>query len=138
MAYQLDLSTSNIGRILNMPPKNSDYTFFSLTSGIYVNRIETNILNFNMPQYLDFNIANISNDVINSSSSRNKQYNFIIPMSGNTNPGGYVEYEDYKYDIRMQVRECKITYLDIELTTDYDELFNNNDINWYCLLAYDN
>ena len=54
--YTLDFSLSQFGRLINMNKNN----YASLSSGIYINRIVSGIINFNYPSFLNLNISNIT------------------------------------------------------------------------------
>ena len=85
-------------------------------------KIVSGIVNFNTPQYINLNIANISNDVMLGNNNCNS-FNFIIPVSGKTNFGEIIEYNNINFDVKMSVSNITLNYLDIQITDD--NIFSN-------------
>ena len=118
--------------------KTEIYKLFSLEKKIYSSDrfvFYSNIVNFNNPFYIQLNIKNIvGNDFINTTSNYSSLH-FVIPCV-NTNFGEIISYNKNIYDIKMYVDQVNINYIDIELLDDENNLFNNQNIDWYCILNY--
>jgi hypothetical protein len=69
-------------------------------------------------------------------NSNNSSINFIIPLI-NTNFGDIIKYSKLEYDIKMSVINYKTNHLDIQITDDYNMLFNNSNSDFFCVLEYD-
>ena len=70
--------------------------------------------------------------------SSNNAYsnNFIVPLIG-VNFGEILQYNDVNYDIKMQLNNVTLNYLDVVIYDDYYEPFNNNNHNFYAIFEYD-
>ena len=115
------------------------YQLLSLKNQIYssdnTNKFISNIINFNYPYYINLNLSNIANDVM-IGNTLNNQVNFIIPTLS-CNFGDIIEYTNNKYDVKMFCNNQKLLYLDVEITDDYNKLYDNNESEFYFILEYD-
>lgn len=125
----LDFNLSSFHKLVNLEKK--DYVSYLDNNK---HKFITNCINFNRPKFININIANISNDVMIGSNNSN-QVNFIVPiLSGNF--GDIIQYNNYLFDVKMFVNDIQLNYLDIVITDDSNNLFNNNDTDWFAVLEY--
>jgi hypothetical protein len=124
--FKLDFSKSEFYKLIGMNKSTYNSVFKKIISGL---------VNFNNPQYINLNIANISNDIMMGSSS-NLSYNFIIPII-NKNFGEIIEYKNIDYNIVMTVSDIKLNYIDIVITDDNNNLFENNNRDWFGIFCYE-
>ena len=123
--FTIDFSTSNFYRLLSLEKKvyNSDIN----------NSIQSNVINFNYPYYINLNINNLSQNCIQSSDN-NSNVNFIIPVL-EVNFSDIINYKNSK--IKISVGKQTLNYFDIIITDDYNDLYQNNNFEWYGMLSYE-
>jgi hypothetical protein len=90
------------------------------------------LINFNTPYYIKLNILNLTSTNILNNERLNVSW--VIPIL-NKNFGEIIEYNDYIYNLKLDTN-AKTNYLDISILDDYDNLFDNNNYNWYALFEY--
>ena len=126
--FNIDFSINNLYRIFSLPQQilNSDDN----------NKIITNIINFNFPAYLNLNITNIPQNVLINTNQNSLSNNFIIPLS-TINFSSIIEYNNVNYNIKMFVKDCALNYFDILITTDYDEIYDGNNSDFFAIFEFD-
>ena len=121
--FDLDLTLSSFHRVI------------SLERNIYKSDNYYNIsglVNFNTPYYIKLNINNLtSTNILNNEKL---ETSWIVPII-NKNFAEIIEYNDYIYNLKLDTN-IKTNYLDISILDDYDNLFDNNNYNWYALFEY--
>ena len=126
--FSIDFSLSDVNKLFNMERK----LYFSDNN----NYIITNTINFNKPYYLNMILNNItSSNFINSNGNQSITTSFNIP-SNSKNFGDFIEYNDYKYNIKLAVNNPNLHYLDITLLDDEDRIYDNQNQDWYCVFEY--
>jgi hypothetical protein len=125
--FKLDFSKSEFYKLIGLNKSTYSSVFKKITSGL---------INFNNPQYINLNIANISNDIMMGNNNFNS-FNFIIPCAGKTNFGEIIEYKSIDYNVVMSVSDIKLNFIDILITDDNNNLFENNNRDWFCILSYE-
>ena len=125
--FKIDLTNSNFYKLISLDKKIYESNNNKFTSGI---------INFNNPSYINLNISNISNDVMLGNNNYNS-FNFIIPCAGITNFGDIIQYNDINYNIKMRVNDLLLYYLDILITDDMNELYDNNNRDLFFILEFD-
>lgn len=129
--FIIHLEKTSFHKLINLERK-----YYFSSQDTISNVFLTNTINFNNPYYFNLNLANISNDVM-MGSSNSKQVNFIIPLLSN-NFGEIIQYKPLETsNFKMVVDNKLITYLDIVLTDDENNIFENNNSNWFMILEYD-
>ena len=127
IGFSIDFSKSSFHKLLSLDRK--------IYSSDNLNKFISNCINFNTPSYININIGNISNDVLQGSNDSH-QVNFIVPIT-NTNFGDIIEFkETFNKDFKMVVDNKTLTYLDIIITDDDGLIFENNEANFYMVLEY--
>ena len=125
VSFDLDLTLSSFNRVISLDKKiyNSDY----------FNNISC-LINFNTPYYLKFKINNITGtNIINDNNKL--ECAWIIPII-NRNFGEIIEYNQINYNLKINTI-AKINYLDITILDDNDDIFDNNNYNWFALFQFE-
>ncbi len=73
-----------------------------------------------------------STNIVND--NQKLESSWIIPII-NKNFAEIVEYNDYQYNLKIDTKN-KINYLDITILDDDNNVFDNNNYNWYCIFEY--
>lgn len=124
--FNIDFSQSNFHKLLGL-----DKTIYQSNNKKFV----SNVINFNSPYYLNINLANINyNNLIGNTSSNS--FGFIVPCSGKTNFGEIIQYHNVDYNITFRVNDILLTYIDIIISDDNNEIFENNNMDWWAVLSY--
>ena len=122
--FDLDLTLSSFYRVISLDKKIYKSDNYYNISGL---------INFNTPYYIKLNINNLtSTNIINN--DQKLETSWIIPII-NKNFGEIIEYTPEKYSIKIDTTN-KTNYLDITLLDDNDNLFENNNYNWYAIFEY--
>ena len=115
-------------------PQNERKT--SLEKKVYfsdINKQISSFIIFNQPNYIKFNINNLtSTNIINN--NQNLEVSWIIPVI-NKNFGEIIEYKKKDYPMKIETN-IKTNYLDISILDDDNNVFDNNNYNWIAILEY--
>jgi len=124
----LNLTTSDFNKLIGLDKK----IYYSYNNN---KKIITNCINFNRPSYITINFKNITTTNL-ISNNPSIQSNFIIPVGSKVNFGEILSYSKDIYDVSMIVNDININYLDIVILDDNNNVFKNNNSDWYMLLEY--
>lgn len=125
-SFKLDLTISDFHKLLSLEKK----VYNSIDK-----QIVSNIIFFNYPLYLNMRINNISSNNF-TYTNENSQTDFIINCGSDTNFGEIIQYKGFEYDIKMFLNNINVNYFDIQILDDENEIFDNNNFNWYAVLEY--
>ena len=123
--FDLNLTLSSFNKVISLDKKvyNSD-----------VNKQISSFIIFNTPNYIKFNLNNItSTNIINN--NQNIETSFIVPLI-NRNFGEIIEYKNIDYPFKIQTN-IKTNYLDILILDDDNNIYDNNNYNYFALLVYE-
>ena len=127
VAFKLDLTVGYFYRLLSLKPMIYDSSWAGNVFATF-----SSIINFNSPNYINLNINNITNTSI-MGNKNNIQFGFIVPINS-TNFGEIIKLD--KEYVKIKISETKVNYLDIVLTDDYNEPFDNNNFDFYFVIEY--
>ena len=122
--FDLDLTLSSFHRVISLEKKVYYSDTFNNINGF---------INFNTPYYIKFKINNLtSTNILNNNN--NLECSWIVPIL-NKNFGEIIEYTEDKYYLKNETK-AKINNLDITILDDSDNLFDNNNYNWFGIFEY--
>ena len=123
--FELNLTLSSFHKIISLEKK----VYFS-----DINKQISSFIIFNQPNYIKFNINNLTScNIINN--NQNIEVSWIIPVI-NKNFGEIIEYKKKDYPMKIETN-IKTNYLDISILDDDNNIFDNNNYNWIALLNYE-
>ena len=123
--FDLNLTLSSFNKVISLEKTtyNSD-----------INKQISSFIIFNQPNYIKFNLNNItSNNIINN--NQNIEISWIVPLL-TRNFGEIIEYNSLSYPFKIQTN-IKTNYLDISILDDDNNIFDNNNYNWYAILKFE-
>lgn len=123
--FDLNLTLSSFNKIISLDKK----VYYS-----DINKQISSFIIFNQPNYIKFNLNNItSTNIINN--NQNIETSFIIPLI-NKNFSEIIEYKNIDYPFKIQTY-IKTNYLDISILDDDNNIFDNNNYNYFAILKYE-
>ena len=121
--FTLDFTGSKFYRLLSLDSK-----IYSSTNNMFI----SNVINFNIPYYVNLAFENLTQNNVYNNNNYVQNVSFLIPIN-TINFSDILTYKDRKYKIKIN---DKISYLDVLLTDDFNQLYDNSNIDWYAVLEF--